>query len=291
MRALGRAAFFSLTVFSFFVPSLADYINGQLFTLGLSIIDAPAPNSPAHAGSNLNIAVDVSGDGQLPLAASVPNSGRSTSYTSLNIFLVSPQLNLTVVSNSSFLSGEPTSTVKHLNWPIPQCVPQGNYNLTFYETSTFNQQEVFTITPLLVQIENPNPSGQCDSAELNVLQPQPQPSNPLPESPFAPDPLFTLTLTLSDGILNLPTVTVTSLGTPTTVVVVSESTVTETEQGVVTTYTEIATMTTVVVMPTNAQDNTGGGFLPVNSGSQLSPSALGLGSSAILLLCRIYGLL
>ncbi|KAJ7071222.1 hypothetical protein C8F01DRAFT_422781 [Mycena amicta] len=269
-------AFLSFVCYS--TLSLASFVNGQTFTNGLAIIDAPSPNSPGHAGSNLPVAVDVSGDGQIPVAASIPGSGRSTAFNSLTIYLVSSEtnINLTVSNNSSFLAGEAQSTVKHLNWPIPTCVPAGNYNLTFYEASVFNSAPVFAITPILVQIQNPNPSGQC--SDLNTLLPQPQPANPLSQSPFSPD--FTLTLTLSNGVLNLPTVTVTSQGTPTTVVLISETTVTATEQGTPTTYTQTATLTTVVSLPSNAQDTSG--FVPVNAGMHLYPSVFGLCASALL---------
>ncbi|KAJ6627127.1 hypothetical protein B0H10DRAFT_1780039, partial [Mycena sp. CBHHK59/15] len=181
-----------------------------------------------HAGSNINIAVDVSGNGQLPPAATLPGSGLATSYESLEIYLVSSQtnINITVSAGPALLTGESGSTVKHLNWPIPSCIPAGNYNLSFYESSHFNGQGVFAITPIPVPISNPSPSGECPG--LNTLQTQPQASAPLRQSPFSSgsslsittarpsgmvtvigsgSPDQTLTLTLSDGVLNLPTIT------------------------------------------------------------------------------------
>jgi len=242
-----------------------SFVNGQTFTDGLAIIDAPSPNNPGHAGSNITIAVDVSGDGQLPISDSNPGLGHSTGFQSLEIYLVSAQtnINLTVSNTSAFLTGEAQSTVKHLNWPIPTCIPAGNYNLTFYESSTFNGKPVFAITPIPIPVDNPNPnpSGQCAD---NPLQPQPQASNPLSGSPFNQDSL-TLTLTLSNGILQLPTVTVT---TPTSVVVISETTVTETDNGTPTTRTETATWTTTVLPSTQG----GSGFIPVNAGSHATGS-------------------
>ncbi|KAJ6604454.1 hypothetical protein DFH09DRAFT_1122744 [Mycena vulgaris] len=161
------------------------YINGQTFTNGLAIIDSPSPSNPGHAGSTMPIAVDVSGDGKLSPAASLPGSGLSTSYELLEIYLVSAQtsMNITVSAGPGLLTNESGSTVKHLNWPIPTCVPSGDYNLTFYETSHFNGQRVFTITPIPIPISNPSTSGQCSN--LNALQPQPQNSTPLSQSPFS----------------------------------------------------------------------------------------------------------
>ncbi|KAJ7706393.1 hypothetical protein B0H17DRAFT_1037019 [Mycena rosella] len=269
-------------------------INGQTFTNGLAVIDAPSPNNPGHAGSTIPIAVDVSGNGQLQSAASLPGSGLPTSYESMEIYLVSAETNVntTVSTGPAFLTGEGGSTVKHLNWPIPTCIPQGNYNLTFYETSNFNGQGVFTITSIPIPISNTGAPAQCP--DLNPLQPQPQDSSPLPQSPFAPgspisisssrmvtvigagpNPTLTLTLTISGGVLDLPTVTVTASAkpTPTTVVLVSLATVTETDQGKVTTFTQTSTLTTVVAAPsqTGGQSNTQdtSGFIPVNAGSRL----------------------
>ncbi|KAJ7225720.1 hypothetical protein GGX14DRAFT_421955 [Mycena pura] len=244
-----------------------SFVNGQTFTDGLAIIDAPSPNNPGHAGSNIAIAVDVSGDGQLSL------SNTTTSFHSLEIYLVSAQtnINLTVSNTSAFLTGEAQSTVKHLNWPIPTCIPSGNYNLTFYESSVFNGQAVFAITPIPIPINNQNQSGQC--ADLNLLQPQPQEYSSV-----------TLTLTLSNGILNLPTVTVTSKPTPTSVVVISLTTVTETENGTPTTRTETATWTTTVLPSTQGSS----GFIPVNAGSHATGSTF---LSIFMGICVLYCLL
>ncbi|KAK7064392.1 hypothetical protein R3P38DRAFT_2824248 [Favolaschia claudopus] len=287
-------------------------INGQTFTNGLAIIDAPAPQNPGHAGSNINIALDVSGNGKLPASARLPNSGLPTGFGSLQIYLVSAQtnVNVTVSADPGFLSSEPGSTVKHLNWPIPTCIPAGDYNLTFYESSQFNGQGIFTITPIPIPISNPNPSGPCPD-NLNALQAQPQSSNPLSESPFAPgsslsassssptstvsstptrmvtvisgSPVLTLTLTLSDGVLNLPTVTVTSQPSPTTIVVVSTDIVTQTLAGTVTTFTQTSTLTTVVTpssQPNNV--NNSPGFFPVNA----APHSI---SSVPRMLCFLFG--
>ncbi|KAJ6509330.1 hypothetical protein C8R47DRAFT_1098321 [Mycena vitilis] len=312
--------FISFVLFSHLVAG-QTYTNGRTFTDGLAIIDSPSPQNPGHAGSPISIAVDVSGSGAIS-----SGSNLSTSYRSLEIYLVSAQMNMTV-SSGGLLTNETGSTVKHLNWPIPACVQPGDYNLTFYESSYFNNQGIFTITPIPIPVSNPSPSGQCTN--LNPVQAQPQSSQPLLQSPFLPGSApgaasasgassppgasasasasasdsasrmvtvvnpasVTITLTLSDGILNLPTVTVTANPTPTTVVMLSIATVTETDQGTITTYTQTSTFTTVVT-PTQADSNSSG-FIPVNAGSHvtsLPPLCFLFGTwlSSVLLYSRMF---
>ncbi|KAJ7275242.1 hypothetical protein B0H12DRAFT_1086359 [Mycena haematopus] len=298
-----RHSFLFVFIFLLFSQLVAGQtlINGQTFTNGLAIIDSPNPQNPGHAGSSINIAIDVSGDGKLPAAASLPSSGYSTGFISLEIYLVSAEtnINMTVSTGPALLSGESGSTVKHLDWPIPTCMPAGDYNLTFYETSLFNREGIFTITPIPIPISNPNPAAPCTD-NLNLVQVQPQSSNPLPQSPFAPgsalsasvnllatpssplpapsasrmvtvisgSPFVTLTLTLSDGDFNLPTITVTASATPTTVVLISTDIITQTNQGTVTTFTQTQTSTfTTLVAPSSSPDNLNSspGFIPVNS--------------------------
>jgi len=270
-----------ITLLSFCLYTTA----GQQFTNGLAIIDAPANNSPGHAGSNLPIAVDVSGDGKLTPDATNPNSTLSTHFSLLEIYLVSSEngTNLTVSSGPGLLAQEPTSTVKHVNWLVPTCIAPGNYNLTFYETSLINGEPHFIITPVPIPILNANPSGSSCSASgiaENPFQGEPQPSNPLPAPIFSAGGVSSasgsgtpgfVTITLS-GPLPYPvpsTVTVISepSPTPTTVIVVSMTTDTLTTNGpsgfITKTITEAAWSSTVAV--TQNSDNSG--FLPVNAGS------------------------
>ncbi|KAJ7293380.1 hypothetical protein C8J57DRAFT_1268900 [Mycena rebaudengoi] len=303
LEVLVHRSFFprSFLLITFFFTLCTNVLAGQTFTNGLTVIDSPSPDNPGRAGSNINIAVDVSGNGKLPPAASFPGSGLPTSYEYLEIYLVSSQtnINMTVVSGPEFLTGESGSTVKHLNWPIPSCIPAGLYNLTFYESSRFNGQGLFTITAIPLPISNSDPSGECTN--LNTLQPQPQASAPLSESPFAPGstlsttnsrggmvtiigppggsvgPVMTLTLTLSDGQLDIPTATVTVTAKPITTTMVVLSTVTQTEEGQAVTYVQTATVTTVIPAPTGQSDTTDtSGFSPVNAAPRLMHPTLPL---------------
>ncbi|CAL1704773.1 unnamed protein product [Somion occarium] len=158
--------------------------NGQIFTRGLAIIDSPAPQSTLHAGSNVAIAVDISGDGNLPASAATPGSNDSTRFDSLEIYLFSyPQsINLTISSGSDILAQENSSTVKHINYNISSCVPAGQYNLSFYEVSHINNQEYFIISAIPVEVQNDNKQGGCNST--NALATFPEPDNAPTQSPW-----------------------------------------------------------------------------------------------------------
>jgi len=160
-------------------------LNGQLFTNGLSIIDAPAPHSTYTAGGVMAIAIDVSGDGKLPMADVTPGNNAATGYDNLNLFLVSAQtkLNISVTNGTNILTQESGSTVKHVNWNVPDCITPGAYNLTVYEGSHIDNQNYYTITPIGLQINNPSQSGQCSDG-VNTLESQPQTSSPSSNSPW-----------------------------------------------------------------------------------------------------------
>lgn len=91
---------------------------------------------------SLNKLHQLSGDGKVPQSAFIPGSGASTGYDLLEIYLVSSQLgvNYTVSNATDFLEQEPGSTVKHLNWPIPNCVSSGSYNV---RKGTPDEQTIF----------------------------------------------------------------------------------------------------------------------------------------------------
>jgi hypothetical protein len=291
MKSHRRYLFLLLLTFFVLCANGQTYINGQTFTDGLVVIDAPSPGSPGHAGSPISIALEMTGNGKISLDDANPNSTDSTHYSLLEIYLVSSDtvtnLNLTVSYGTGLLTQEPGSTVKHLNWNVPTCVPAGNYSLTFYETAAIQGQPTFTITNISIPIQNPNPSSTPCSSTANVttntLQPQPQADNALPSPIFAPGgsssfsngptssgPAF-ITITLS-GPLPFPipsTVTVTPSATPTTVYVVSMTTETVTTSGpsgfITTTITEAA-YTSAVAVTQNADNS---GFLPVNAGPRI----------------------
>ncbi|TEB39236.1 hypothetical protein FA13DRAFT_1725213 [Coprinellus micaceus] len=247
-------------------------VNGQIYTNGLSIINAPALNSEHNVGGNIPVSIEVSGNGKLPFEALNPGSRLDTAYEELNIFLVSSQTNtnLTVSSGPSLLTDE-DGTVRHLNYEIPTCIQAGLYNMTFYERSTLDKTSLYVITPIPIRINNPRPSGERCSEGMNELQDQPQADVRAPQSPFLPansagSPPLTVTLT---GGRQLPTPPASTDPSVTTVTMVVESPVTTTVNG--NTATVTTTFTTTAAM--RSQDL--GGFLPVTNVKNGSSRILG----------------
>ncbi|KAL1756146.1 hypothetical protein FB107DRAFT_290277 [Schizophyllum commune] len=272
--------------------AFSQLVNGQSFTFGLSIIDAPFPNSPYTVGSQLPIAIEV----RVPFMLlspqtfyAFPSPSHSdidlapTRFDLLEIYLVSAEtgMNYTVSSGPGLLEYEDGS-VRHLNWPIPACTKGGNYNLTFYESSHVNDTAYFIITPIGVTIKEGDKHSDSDDekckAMTNDLQPQPQDDAPLPQIPFLPDDpmpietkvpdstraqptptIYTVTVVESGATITFPTVTETPM--PVTVVVVQETTITTTQNG------EPVTSTVTAMYTTTGMAGDGGdleGFFPVN---------------------------
>ncbi|KAL5641005.1 hypothetical protein ACGC1H_001470 [Rhizoctonia solani] len=260
----------------------AQLVNGQFYTSGLAISNAPAPGSQYSVGGTIGVSVDVSGNGKLPTSASVPGSTLPTSFISLNIFLVSSQTktNITVTSGAQFLEGEPGSTVKHLDFMVPSCLKTGDYNYTYYEVSRINKATYYSITPIPIFILNNQPEDDSCNGSTEP-EAQPQPSSPPPEQPFL-EAGFSLTTGFSQVITPTNTFpetqdTVTVTLTKTVVSTISTSiTQTQTLTGdgsVRTVITAIPTLlpTTVTTVFTTA---TPGSFVPINSGHRVLPSLL-----------------
>ncbi len=70
----------------------AQLVNGQCFTSGLTIVDAPQTGSTRHAGFNLPIALDLSGNGKLAQTSFVASSGSATCYSLLEVYLINEEL-------------------------------------------------------------------------------------------------------------------------------------------------------------------------------------------------------
>ncbi|KAI5121333.1 hypothetical protein M0805_003800 [Coniferiporia weirii] len=226
--------------------------NGQFFTRGLAISDAPAPGSTQHAGSSLVIAIDLSGDGKIAQTSFIPGSSASTRYDSLELYLVSSQTrsNFTVSNNTTLLTQEPGSTVKHLNWPIPPCVAPGVYNLTFYESAHINNEAFFSITSLNVTVDNANESSdssQCNDIS-NQLQIQPQADTAPSINPYL-DPNSGVTIPSLSGGSAAHTITLGESGFPTQWTI-------EPSGSSVTSATEPITTVTLVVISSTTQTET-----------------------------------
>ncbi|KAK7047197.1 hypothetical protein VNI00_006863, partial [Paramarasmius palmivorus] len=141
---------------------------------------------PGHAGSNIPISIDVSGNGKLSEDSFTnPSSGSSTHYIMLEIYLVSSEtnVNMTVSSGPGIFTQE-NGTVRHINWDIPTCIQAGNHNLTFYESSVIDGQSYFIITPITIPIDNTSPSNVPCTEGTHEYLGQPQASSPPPQPPF-----------------------------------------------------------------------------------------------------------
>lgn len=167
-------------------------VNGQVYTPGLAIVDAPQPNTPLGGGKwtltpvdftqyvlteppdNLQVAIDVSGNGKLPWPPSESES--STQFHSITLFLTSESKshNFTIsngtkpASNSSYaypvLDLEPSSTVKHVNWIWPECLAgdgssskdsaRGAYNISMHQAFRWNDTDYYTVFDLPISVTN-----------------------------------------------------------------------------------------------------------------------------------------
>jgi hypothetical protein len=217
-----------LVVISFCIDgALAQLVNGQFFTSGLAITNSPFPASTFNIPSNIPISVEVTGDGRIP-PPSDDFKNQPTAFVSLNIFLISAPLglNATISVGRKFLMDNPESTTKRLSWPIPDCLPSGPYNLTFYEVSRINSTEFFSITPIPIGINNPaNPTpGPVTSPCPGVLPSVPisQPSSPPPFQPFL-GPDFSATTLYGGGFATVTawTIITTRVGSATVTVTAS----------------------------------------------------------------------
>lgn len=182
--------FFVCSVFAARCLNVAaqQIINGQIFTPGIAIVDAPQPNTPL-GGDFLQVALDVSSDGQLQLPP-YPNDSASAIYN-ITIFLSSyvTGYNFTITNGTAsagnaslgnILEQEPGSTVKHVNWVWPDCLvgngPPGNessarglYNISIRQNFRLNGSNEYTIFDLPIKVTNsiPAESNRPSCAALN----------------------------------------------------------------------------------------------------------------------------
>ncbi|KAL4890321.1 hypothetical protein BDV59DRAFT_204498 [Aspergillus ambiguus] len=168
---------------------MATIVNGQVYTPGLAIVDAPQPNTPL-GGDTLQVAIEISGNGKLP------SSDSDTQFHEITLFLTSNHLskNFTISngtsSNSNAYVGpvldlEPTSTVKHVDWTWPACLvgdgdgdsdsPRGDYNISMHQSFRWNGSDYYTVFDLPIQvtnsIEESDDRVECTLVENELLSP------------------------------------------------------------------------------------------------------------------------
>ncbi|RFU31301.1 hypothetical protein B7463_g5015, partial [Scytalidium lignicola] len=152
-------------------------VNGQIFTPGIAIIDSPQPNTP-EGGDFLQVALDISSDGQLSLPPYPDNSSSKinnitiflSSYVTGNNFTIT---NGTATANNASLGDilfqEPGSTVKHVNWVWPDCLvgnggvgansSRGPYNISIHQNFRLNGTDLYTIFDLPIEVTNSIPAS------------------------------------------------------------------------------------------------------------------------------------
>ncbi|ERS98080.1 uncharacterized protein SPSK_06526 [Sporothrix schenckii 1099-18] len=169
--------------------------NGQIFTPGFAVVDAPQPGTPL-GGDFLQVALDVTANGRLPLPANLASSSPSSIHN-ITIFLYSydTKHNFTISNGTKTGGGaslgpimlqELTSTVKHVNWVWPDCLvgngqpialdsARGVYNISIRQNFRLNDVEHYTIFDLPISVTNEigaNFSSPSSSAsELNGVRP------------------------------------------------------------------------------------------------------------------------
>ncbi|KAK5663244.1 hypothetical protein OQA88_3671 [Cercophora sp. LCS_1] len=206
-------------------PNLSFTIaNGQIFTPGLAIVDAPQPGTPL-GGSLIEVALDVSTNGRLPLPP-YPEDNPSAIHN-ITIFLYSYDTgrNFTITNGTNGNGGggdimlqEPGSTVKHVKWMWPDCFvgdgqprelrsARGVYNISIRQNFRLNGQDHYTIFDLPISVTNrieedvARPS--CDGLLNPLLSPEEvniTGANNLPVM-FAPGDA-TVVQTTAGGIMN-----------------------------------------------------------------------------------------
>ncbi|KAI0482754.1 hypothetical protein GGR56DRAFT_205927 [Xylariaceae sp. FL0804] len=169
--------------------------GGQIFTPGFAILDSPQPFTPL-GGDTLEVALDISADGQLnlpPYAANSPSLINNitiflSSYTTGRNFTIT---NGTATDNNATLGNillsEPGSTVKHVKWIWPQCLigngeptssdsDRGDYNISIRQNFRLNGDNHYTIFDVPIQVTNDiefvGINAQCDLINNPLLTPE-----------------------------------------------------------------------------------------------------------------------
>ncbi|PQE27439.1 short-chain dehydrogenase protein [Rutstroemia sp. NJR-2017a BVV2] len=201
--------YYALLFVCFYIQGIysQEIVNGQIYTPGIAIVDAPQPNTPLGGGKSffiaqnqprltvedyLQVAMDVTSDGQLQLPP-YPDKSPSKIYN-ITMFLSSYTTgkNFTI-SNGTATAGnaslgeimaqEPSSTVKHVNWIWPDCLvgdgtsskntARGAYNISIRQNFRLNGTDKYTIFDLPIQVTNSIPEQSdrpsCDSLNNELI--------------------------------------------------------------------------------------------------------------------------
>ncbi|KAJ2907041.1 hypothetical protein MKZ38_008609 [Zalerion maritima] len=168
--------------------------NGQIFTPGIVVLDAPQPGTPL-GGENLHVAIDVTANGRLQLPP-YPDEN-PTQIFNITMFLYSYDTgnNFTISNGTEGAGGasigeimaqEDGSTVKHVNWIWPDCLvgdgqPQdigsdrGVYNISIRQNFRLNGDDHYTIFDVPISVTNNidemDSRPSCDNLSNPILSP------------------------------------------------------------------------------------------------------------------------
>ncbi|KAK3300427.1 uncharacterized protein B0H64DRAFT_369684 [Chaetomium fimeti] len=172
--------------------------NGQIFTPGLVIVDAPQPGTPL-GGDLIEVALDVSTNGRLQLPP-YPEDNPSMIHK-IDIFLSSyvTNRNFTITNGTASANNaslgdimfqEPGSTVKHVKWTWPDCLvgdgggegeglgdtARGVYNVSIRQSFRLNGEDYYTVFDLPIAVTNSIPASDnrpsCAALNNPLLSPE-----------------------------------------------------------------------------------------------------------------------
>ncbi|KAI0200279.1 hypothetical protein F4808DRAFT_429283 [Astrocystis sublimbata] len=177
--------------------SAADFVtsNGQIFTPGFAVLDAPQPNSPL-GGDTIEVALDVSANGKLNLPPYDPDSASLIHNITIFLYSYDTGRNFTITNGTAsendatlgdIMLSEPGSTVKHVKWTWPDCLigdgqpdgpdsDRGNYNISIRQSFRLNDEDHYTIFDVPISVTNRiefvgnNPG--CDAVDNPLLTPE-----------------------------------------------------------------------------------------------------------------------
>ncbi|KAK4031663.1 hypothetical protein C8A01DRAFT_21160 [Parachaetomium inaequale] len=173
--------------------------NGQIYTPGLVIVDAPQPGTPL-GGDLIEVALDVSTNGRLQLPPYAEDSPSmihgvaiflSSYVTGRNFTITNGTASANNASLGDIMFQEPGSTVKHVKWTWPDCLvgdgsrqqglgesetDRGVYNVSIRQSFRLNGTDHYTIFDLPISVTNSIPASEnrpsCDSLSNPMLTPE-----------------------------------------------------------------------------------------------------------------------
>ncbi|KAK7987723.1 hypothetical protein PG989_008038 [Apiospora arundinis] len=147
--------------------------NGQIFTPGFAILDAPQPGTPL-GGDTIEVALDVSANGKLKLPPYGADSPSQIHNISIFMYSYDTGRNFTITNGTAtgggatlgdIMMSEPGSTVKHVKWHWPECLVgdgqpkssdsnRGAYNISIRQSFRLNGKDHYTIFDVPISVTN-----------------------------------------------------------------------------------------------------------------------------------------